>query len=91
MPCRSLVVALVAVLGCASKAAPIEPERAPSAGAAPGAPVTGAASGAPVAGVAIGAPAPDAQLANAAGAKVALADVLHHHAQTVVVFYRGFW
>lgn len=41
--------------------------------------------------VAVGAPAPEAQLVGTTGAKVALADLLHQHAQTVVVFYRGFW
>lgn len=40
---------------------------------------------------AVGAPAPEAQLVGVAGDKVALADRLHQHAQTVVVFYRGFW
>lgn len=46
---------------------------------------------APSASVAVGAKAPDAQLTRANGTKLALADVLHAHAQTVVVFYRGFW
>lgn len=41
--------------------------------------------------VAVGATAPEAQLVGTAGEKVALADRLHQHAQTVVVFYRGFW
>jgi uncharacterized protein YcfL len=41
--------------------------------------------------VAVGAAAPEAQLVGTAGDKVALADLLHRHAQTVVVFYRGFW
>jgi uncharacterized protein YcfL len=40
---------------------------------------------------AVGARAPDAQLAQASGDKLALAEVLQRHAQTVVVFYRGFW
>ncbi|HEX7842931.1 MAG TPA: hypothetical protein VF469_35905 [Kofleriaceae bacterium] len=39
----------------------------------------------------VGARAPDAQLARTSGDQVALADVLHQHARTVVVFYRGFW
>lgn len=39
----------------------------------------------------VGAKAPDAQLTRTSDDKVALADVLHQHAQTVVVFYRGFW
>lgn len=41
--------------------------------------------------VAVGATAPEAQLIGTTGTKVALADLLHRHAQTVVVFYRGFW
>jgi hypothetical protein len=40
---------------------------------------------------AVGARAPEAQLVGTTGAKVALADLVHQHAQTVVVFYRGFW
>jgi hypothetical protein len=39
----------------------------------------------------VGTQAPDAPLTRASGAKVALAEVLHQHARTVVVFYRGFW
>lgn len=42
-------------------------------------------------GVAVGARAPDGQLTRATGTKVALAEVLHAHARTVLVFYRGFW
>lgn len=51
------------------------------------------ASGGPSqpAGAAVGAVAPDAQLTDAAGTRVALATVLHRRAETVVVFYRGFW
>lgn len=41
--------------------------------------------------VTIGAKAPDGQLIRSSNTKVALADVLHEHAQTIVVFYRGFW
>jgi hypothetical protein len=41
--------------------------------------------------IAVGARAPEAQLVGTTGAKVALADLVHQHAQTVVVFYRGFW
>lgn len=41
--------------------------------------------------VAVGAPAPAAELTGTSGGKVALADLIHQHAQTVVVFYRGFW
>jgi hypothetical protein len=43
------------------------------------------------AGVAAGAMAPDAELRDSTGARVALASVLHRRAETVVVFYRGFW
>jgi hypothetical protein len=39
----------------------------------------------------VGAKAPDAQLSQTSGVKIALADLLPKHAQTVVVFYRGFW
>jgi uncharacterized protein YcfL len=39
----------------------------------------------------VGARAPDGQLTRASGDKVAMTDVLRQHAQTVVVFYRGFW
>jgi hypothetical protein len=42
-------------------------------------------------GAAVGAVAPDAQLTDASGARVALATALHRRAETVVVFYRGFW
>jgi len=45
----------------------------------------------PPAGTAVGAVAPDAQLTDTTGARVALATVLHRRAETVVVFYRGFW
>ncbi|HEX3480806.1 MAG TPA: hypothetical protein VHT91_37580 [Kofleriaceae bacterium] len=41
--------------------------------------------------IAVGAQAPEAQLVGTTGGKVALADRVHQHAQTVVVFYRGFW
>lgn len=41
--------------------------------------------------IAVGARAPDAQLVGTTGEKIALADRVHQHAQTVVVFYRGFW
>jgi len=40
---------------------------------------------------AVGAQAPDGQLTQTTGTKIALAGVLHAHVQTVVVFYRGFW
>lgn len=42
-------------------------------------------------GTTVGAVAPDAQLTDTAGTHVALASVLHRRAETVVVFYRGFW
>ena len=42
-------------------------------------------------GAAVGAVAPAAQLTAASGTRLALADVLHQHARTVLVFYRGFW
>lgn len=41
--------------------------------------------------VATGAPAPDVQLTSTSSATVRLADVLREHAQTVIVFYRGFY
>ena len=41
--------------------------------------------------VQVGSKAPDSSLVQASGAKIALADVLREHAQTVVVFYRGFY
>lgn len=41
--------------------------------------------------VAVGAPAPAVQLVGTTGNQVALADLLHQHDQSVVVFYRGFW
>lgn len=54
-------------------------------GAPKPAPVSPQAGGAP------GTAAPDAQLTDASGARVALASVLRRRAETVVVFYRGFW
>ena len=56
-------------------------KRAPEPGSAP----------APSMETAAGAKAPDAQVTQASGAKIALADVTQKHAQTVIVFYRGFW
>ena len=41
--------------------------------------------------VAVGAPAPDGELASASGQPVRMAAALHGHAQTIVVFYRGFF
>jgi hypothetical protein len=52
-------------------------------------PVEGAP--APSISVTVNAKAPDALLTRSTGTKIALADVLHTHAQTVVVFYRGLW
>jgi hypothetical protein len=46
---------------------------------------------APAPATAVSAKAPDGQLTQVSGTKIALADVLHQHAQTVVVFYRGFY
>jgi hypothetical protein len=42
-------------------------------------------------GAAPGTAAPDAQLTDTSGGRVALASVLHRRTETVVVFYRGFW
>ena len=70
--------ALTVVLGCSHPTSPGEPA---------GSDRTAQARSA----IDVGAQAPDAQLTGASGTKVALADVLHQHAQTVVVFYRGFW
>lgn len=75
MRTRELIVALGFLLGCSHKAA------------APAESVHAASA----ATAAVGAKAPDGQLTQASGAKLAMADVLHAHAQTVVVFYRGFW
>ncbi len=41
--------------------------------------------------LAVGATAPAVELTRPSGAKVALADLTKGHAQTVVVFYRGFF
>ncbi len=38
-----------------------------------------------------GAKPAEAQVTQTSGEKIALADLLHQHAQNVVVFYRGFW
>jgi hypothetical protein len=46
---------------------------------------------APSPATAVSAKAPDGQLTQVSRTKIALADVLHQHAQTVVVFYRGFY
>jgi hypothetical protein len=74
---RELVVALAlaVVSGCSHKA--------PQTEAAPATSAAGAS--------AVGAKVPAGQLTGVAGTKIALADVLHRHAQTVVVFYRGFY
>jgi hypothetical protein len=44
-----------------------------------------------VPGVAVGATAPAVSLTTTSGKTVAFDDVLHGNAQTVVVFYRGFY
>jgi hypothetical protein len=78
MSIRSLAIALTALLGCGHPTS--------SGGSA------GPSASAPAASsVEVGAQAPDARLTRTSGEKVALADVLHQHAQTVLVFYRGFW
>jgi hypothetical protein len=41
--------------------------------------------------IAVGAKAPDGSLTQTSGTQIALADVLRQHAQTIVVFYRGFY
>jgi uncharacterized protein YcfL len=79
MRTRELVAALALMSGCSHKA--------PQAEATPQASAAGAAAGATV----VGAKAPGGQLTQVSGTKIALADVLHQHAQTVVVFYRGFY
>ena len=71
----SLGVVLVPVSGCSHRASPAEVAQAQAEASAS----------------AVGARAPEAQLVGTTGAKVALADLVHQHAQTVVVFYRGFW
>jgi uncharacterized protein YcfL len=75
MRTRELVAALALMSGCSHKA--------PKAEVTPQASAAGAA--------AVGAKAPGGQLTQVSGTKIALADVLHQHAQTVVVFYRGFY
>jgi peroxiredoxin len=50
-----------------------------------------AQSEAGAAAAAVGSTAPAAQLTATSGTRLALADALHQHARTVVVFYRGFW
>ena len=77
MTTRALLLSLAFALGCSHRSSP---------GPSP-AEVAQTQSSA----VAVGATAPEAQLVGTSGTKVALADLLHQHAQTVVVFYRGFW
>lgn len=79
MTTRGLVLSLAFALGCSPTSAPR------STSAEPGQAQIEASA------VAVGAAAPAAQLVGTTGGKVALADLLHQHAQTVVVFYRGFW
>lgn len=71
-----LVPALAPALGCSHRSSPTE---------------VGSQSPAQASAVAVGATAPEAAVVGVTGDKVALADRLHQHAQTVVVFYRGFW
>lgn len=78
MTTRGLVISLGLALGCS---APSSSRPAPGSSAAE----------AQASAIAVGATAPEAQLVGTTGQKVALAEQLHHHAQTVVVFYRGFW
>ena len=79
MTSRGLVLCLglglVSAAGCSHPSSPAEVAQAQAEASA----------------IAVGARAPDAQLVGTTGAKVALADRVHQHAQTVVVFYRGFW
>lgn len=60
-------------------------------GCSHGAPTAVASDPAPSPATATGTKAPAGQLTGVSGTKVALADVWNQHAQTVVVFYRGFW
>lgn len=78
MTTRALVISLGLVLvpGCSRTVAP---------GSSPAEAQAGAGA------LAVGAAAPEAQLVDATDRKVALGDRLHRRAQTVVVFYRGFW
>ena len=41
--------------------------------------------------LAVGAAAPDVALTTSSNGKVSLASVMRDHAQTVIVFYRGFY
>jgi hypothetical protein len=77
-----VIISVAFVAGCGHRSSSSE-SAAPAGAAAATAPSAHAA--------AIGTPAPDAQLTGTSGEKVALADQLHRHARTVVVFYRGFW
>lgn len=76
----SVAVGLSWGLGCGQRSSP-PVERAP----------VPAQSEAGAAGAAVGSTAPAAQLTATSGTRLALADALHQHARTVVVFYRGFW
>jgi hypothetical protein len=77
MRIHALVVA--ALMSCSAHKPPADLAPAPSQ--------PGTGTGPPT----VGAKAPDGQLTQVSGAKIAFADVLHQHAQTVVVFYRGFY
>ena len=70
-----LALVLVPASGCSHRSSPAEVLPAQAEASA----------------IAIGARTPEAQLVGTTGAKIALADLVHQHAQTVVVFYRGFW
>jgi uncharacterized protein YcfL len=76
---RIPTLVVVALMSCSAPKAPAE--RAPSP----------SQTGTATATATVGAKAPDGQLTQVSGAKIAFADVLHQHAQTVVVFYRGFY
>jgi hypothetical protein len=85
MQTRPLVFALAVMAGCSRKAPPAELAPQPS----PASQAQGASHGPST--VAVNAIAPGGTLTDPSGAKIALADLLHRHAQTVVVFYRGFY
>jgi hypothetical protein len=81
----TVIAALVATLvglGC-NRSAPSAPpsDRAPKPGEVERAARPGE----------VGAHVPDVRLSQTTGEKIALAELLPRHAQTVVVFYRGFW
>jgi len=79
MTTRELGVAL-ALAGALAGAAGCSHKAAPTEAAPQAAPAT-----------AVTARPPGGQLTQTSGTRIALADVLRQHAQTVVVFYRGFY